>query len=219
MTNGSTVEKTQKNGLKPDVPDQIQKRRIRHRRAGSVPEAENKLFEIVLTGTATRTTTELTLRLTKGSWPRTIDQLETIDLTVADIPKWITWANLTTIRLVYVSCESEGRRNRLRHGRWLWDWLRKWNVSGLTGTPDDVKYSKARMRCWNGRKLRKRPSALRKLWITFSRRTRTIGGRNPKTRYLWLDLRQCQTAQAVIVRHWTWNSRRKRKIASVGKKE
>ncbi len=42
-------------------------RRIRHGRAGLVPEAEKKLFEIVLTGTATRTMTELPLRLTKGT--------------------------------------------------------------------------------------------------------------------------------------------------------
>ncbi len=174
-----------KNELKSDVPDWIRKRQIRHGYARSVPEAENKLFEIVLTGTATRTMTELTLHLTKGSWPRTTDQLETIDLAVADDPKWVTWANLTTIRLVYVSCESEGCRNRLR----LWDWFRKRNVSGLTGTPDDVKYSKAWMRYWNGWEFWKRPSALGKLWRTFSLQTRTIGGRNTKTWNLWLDPR------------------------------
>ncbi len=162
--------------------------------------------------------TELTLRLTKETWPRTTDQLETIDLTVADDLKWITWVNLTTIRLVYVNCESEGCRNWLRRGRRLWYWFRKRNVSGLTGTPDDVRYSKAWMRYWNGWELRKRPSALRKLCITFSLQTRTIGGRNPKTQNLWLELHWCRTTQAVIVRHCTQNSQRKRKFASAGKR-
>ncbi len=199
------------------MPDWIRKRRIRHGRARSVPEAENKLFEIVLTGTATRTTTENKVTfdegiLTQEHWPAWNKWLSHCWW-----PQWVTWANLTTIRFVYVSCKLEGRRNRHRRGQRLWDWFWKRNVRCLTGTPDHVKYSEARMRYWNGQKFQKRPSALRKLWRIFSLRTHTIGGRNTKTRNLWLDPHQCRTAQAVIVRHLPRNSWRKRKSRALKK--